>query len=66
MIRNSIDKTNFPHKLLLSYTQVSKICIGFANDSSADVKFSKTQLSKIVQLGEVLHDIPILPILYLF
>ena len=26
LIRNSKDKTNFPHKLLLTDTQVSKIC----------------------------------------
>ena len=59
LIGNSNDETNFPHKLLLTDTQVSKISKAFANGSSANIKFSKTQLSKIVQLGGVLHDIPI-------
>ena len=30
----------------------------FANGSWANIKFSKTQLSKMVQLGGVLRDIP--------
>ena len=34
--------------LLLGNTQVSKICKAFANGSSANIKFSKTQLSKII------------------
>ena len=51
MIGNS-NETNFPHKLLLTDTQVSKICKAFANGSSANIKFPKIQLSKIVvQLG---------------
>ena len=45
------DETNFPHKSLLTNTQVSKICKAFANGSSANIKFSKMQLSKIVQSG---------------
>ena len=36
------------------YTQVSKIRKDFANDLSANIKFSKTQLSKMVQLGGIL------------
>ena len=51
MIGNPNDETNFPHKLLLTYTQVSKNRKAFANGPSANIKFSKTQLSKIVQLG---------------
>ena len=43
------DEANFPHKSLLTNTQVSKICKAFANGSSANIKFSKMQLSKIVQ-----------------
>ena len=35
LIGGSNDKTNFPHKLLLTDTQVSKIRKAFANDSSA-------------------------------
>ena len=56
MIENSNDGTNFPHKLLLNDTQVSKFCKGFANGSSAEIKFSKTQLSKIIQSGGFLAD----------
>ena len=51
MIGNSKDETNFLHKILLTDTQVSKICEDFANGSSANIKFSKTQLSKIIQSG---------------
>ena len=57
MIGNSNDGTNFPHKLLLTDTQVSKICKGFANGSSAYIKFSKTQLSKMTQSGGILGDL---------
>ena len=53
-IGSSNDKTNFPRKLLLTDTQVSKIREDFANGSSANTKFSKTQLSKIIQSGEIL------------
>ena len=48
---NSNNETNFPHKLILTDTQVSKICKAFANGSSANMKFSKIQLSKIIQSG---------------
>ena len=58
-IRNTNDGTYFRRKLLLTDTQVSKICKAFVNGSSANIKFLKIQLSKIVQLGEVLLDIPI-------
>ena len=50
-MRKSNDATNFPHKLLLTNTQVSKNHKAFANILSANIKFSKTQLSKI-QSGE--------------
>ena len=45
------NKTNFPHKLLLTSRQVTNICKAFANHSSADIKWSKTQLSKMIQSG---------------
>ena len=32
------NKTNFPHKLLLTSRQVTNICKAFANHSSADIK----------------------------
>ena len=50
---DSNDENNFPHKLLLTNTQVSKICNIFANGSSANIKLSKTQLHKIGQTGGV-------------
>ena len=56
LIGNSNGKTKFPHKLLVTDTQVSKICKAFANGSSASIKFSKTYLCKIVQFGGVLRD----------
>ena len=40
LIANSNDETNFPHKLLLTYKQVSKFCKAFANGSPANIKFS--------------------------
>ena len=45
------DETNFLHKLLLTKREVANLRIAFANKSSADIKLSKAQLSKIVQLG---------------
>ena len=57
MIGNPNDETNFPHKLLLTYTQVSKICKAFANGSSANIKFSKTQLSKMIQSGGIVGEL---------
>ena len=54
MIGDSNDKGNFPHKLLLTDRQVSSIRKAFANNSSVDIKFSKTQLSKMIQSGEFL------------
>ena len=43
MIGDSNDKTNFPYKLLLTGRQVSSTCKAFSNNSSVDIKFSKTQ-----------------------
>ena len=51
MTGDSNDKTNFPYELLLTDRQVSRICKAFANTSPADIKFSKTQLSKLIQSG---------------
>ena len=42
LIGNFNDGTNFPQKLLLTNTQVSKICKAFANGLSVNIKFSKT------------------------
>ena len=43
----SIDENHFLYKLLLTNTQVSKLLIAFADNSSANIKWSKTQLHKI-------------------
>ena len=45
------NETDFPHKLLLTNRQVVNICKAFANNLSADIKLSKTQLSKKIQSG---------------
>ena len=54
VVGDSNDENNFPHKLLLINTQVSKLRKAFANGSSANIKLSKTQLHKIGQSREVL------------
>ena len=45
------NKTNFPHKLSLTNRQVSNLRKAFENHLSADIKQSKTQLSKMIQSG---------------
>ena len=45
------NETNFPNKLLLTVRQVPNLRKAFANHSSADIKLSKTQLSKMIQSG---------------
>ena len=45
------NENNFPHKSLLANTQVSNLRKAFANNSSANIKLSKTQLSKMIQSG---------------
>ena len=54
MIGDSNDETNFPHKLSLTDTQVLRLCKDFANNSSANIKLSKTEISRMVQSGEIL------------
>ena len=44
-------KTNFPNKLLLINRQVTNLCKEFENYLSANIKSSKTQLSKMIQSG---------------
>ena len=48
------NESNFPRKLLLTNRQVSNLRKAFANHLSADIKLSKTQLSKMIQSGEFL------------
>ena len=51
------DENNFLHKLLLTNTQVSRLCKAFTSNSSANVKLSKTHLHKIGQSGGFLGRI---------
>ena len=44
------DETSFLHKLLTN-RQVSDLRKAFANKSSTDIKLSKTQISKMIQVG---------------
>ena len=51
MIGDSHDGTNFPHKFLLTDREVLKLRKASENNSSANIKLLKTQLSKIIQSG---------------
>ena len=51
VVGDSVDENNFPHKLLLTNTQVSQNRKAFANGSSVNIKLSRTQLYKTVQSG---------------
>ena len=42
------NESNFPHELLITDRQVSSFLKSFANNSSTDIKLSKTQLSKMI------------------
>ena len=57
IVSESNDENDFPHKLLLTNTQVSKLRKTFANGSSASIRLSKTQLHKIEQSGGFLGRI---------
>ena len=43
VVGDSNDENNFPHKLLLTNTQVSRLRKALANNSSANTKLSKIQ-----------------------
>ena len=45
------DDISFWPKILLTDTQLSKLCKAFANGSSANIKLSKAQLNKTGQSG---------------
>ena len=51
VVGDSNDQNNFPHKLLLTNTQVLRLRKTFANGLSANINLSKTQLHKIRQSG---------------
>ena len=45
------DESNFTLKLLWTNRQVANLHRSFSNHLSTDIKLSKTQLSKMIQLG---------------
>ena len=46
-----IIKTSFPHYLLLTNSQVLRLCKAFPNGPSVNIKSSKTLHSEILQSG---------------
>ena len=56
------NRTNFPHKSLLTNREVANLA-DFANYLSSDIKLSKTQLSMMIQsggfLGRSMGQVPI-------
>ena len=55
MLLQIVDANNFPHRLLITNTQVSKFRKAFENGLSATIKLSETQLQKIGQSGGFLY-----------
>ena len=51
IVPDSNNQNYFPHNLLLTNAQVSKLHKAFANNSSANIRLSKTHLHKLRQLG---------------
>ena len=60
MVGNSDDETNFPHKLLLTNRQTLSLRKAFNNHTSADIKFSKAQLTKMQKGGFLKFLMPLL------
>ena len=48
------NENDLPHELLLTTRQETKIRNAFNNNTSTDLKLSKTQINKIIQSGEIL------------
>ena len=51
MIGNSDGEANFQYYNFIYNRQIASLCKSFANNSSVNIKLSKTQLSKIIQPG---------------
>ena len=51
------NENNFPHEFLLTIRQKTKLRNAFENNMSTDIKFSKTQISKIIQSGGILGSL---------
>ena len=47
-------ETNFLHKLLFTNRQIANLFKAFVNNSTTNIKLSKTQLSKTMQSGGLL------------
>ena len=60
MVGNSGDEANFPHKLLLTNRQTLSLRKAFNNHTSADIKFSKAQLTKMQKGGFLKFLMPLL------
>ena len=45
------DRNDLPHELLLTRRQKAKLGNAFNNNMSVDIKFSKAQMSEIIQSG---------------
>ena len=53
LIGNANNVTNLSHKLLLTDIKIPRLLKAVANGSSTNIKFSKTQLSKVMQSGGI-------------
>ena len=60
MVGNSDDETNFPHKLLVTNRQTLSLRKAFNNHTSANIKFSKAQLTKMQKGGFLKFLMPLL------
>ena len=50
-------RNDLPHELLLTTRQKTKLRNAFNNNTSADIKLSKTQIAKIIQSGGFLGSL---------
>ena len=50
--KKKFEDKELPYKLFLTIRQTTKIRNAFTNNVSTDIKFSKTQISKIIQIGQ--------------
>ena len=60
MVGNSDDEINFPYKLLLTNRQTLSLRKAFNNHTSANIKFSKAQLTKMQKGGFLKFLMPLL------
>ena len=60
MVGNSDDEASFPHKLFLTNRQILSLRKAFNNHTSADIKFSKAQLTKMQKDGFLRFLAPLL------